>query len=349
VKALQSQNVDFIYSDEDKLELTGEYTDVHFKPDYSPDMFMCHNYLSHLGVIRRDLINKVGAWRMGYEGAQDYDLYLRVVEQTNKVVHIPKVLYHWRKIPGSTAAEFSDKSYAQDAGKNALVDALKRRNVKGEVLNGKTPGTYRVKYDIINEPKVSIIIPFYNKPELLTQCLDSIFKYSMTYENFEVICVDNNSDDEAIEKLKRYYESNFKRIKFVEFNEPFNYSRINNEAVRLYANGDYLLFMNNDIELIDDEWLVGLLELCQQDTVGAVGAKLLYPNNTIQHAGLVLAPDTGHGVINVFKNQAADHLGYFSRMQTICNYSAVTAALMMLRKTDFKAVGGFDEDNLAIA
>jgi glycosyltransferase involved in cell wall biosynthesis len=349
VKALQSRNVDFIYSDEDKLELTGEYSDVHFKPDYSPDMFMCHNYMSHLGVVRRDLINRIGKWRAGYEGAQDYDLYLRIVEQTDKIIHIQKVLYHWRKISGSTAAEFSDKSYAQDAGKNALVDALKRRNIKGKVVNGKTPGTYRVNYAIVDEPKVSVIIPFYNKPELLTQCLDSVIKYSKKYDNFEVICVDNNSDDASIEDLKRYYESSFKRIRFVEFNEPFNYSRINNEAVRRYATGDYLLFMNNDIELIDNEWLVGLLEHCQRDDVGAVGAKLLYPNDTIQHAGLVLAPDTGHAVINVFKNQEADYPSYFARMHSICNYSAVTAALMMVSKADFDAVGGFDEDNLAIA
>jgi glycosyltransferase involved in cell wall biosynthesis len=349
VKSLQDQDVDFIYSDEDKLELSGEFTDVHFKPDYSHDMLMSHNYMSHLGVIRRKLINKVGGWRAGFEGAQDYDLYLRVLEHTSKIVHIPKVLYHWRKIPGSTAAEFSDKDYAQDAGRKALTGALKRRKIEGKVVNGKTPGTYRVNYSIVDSPKVSIIIPFYNKPELLIQCLDSIVKYSRKYENFEVICVDNNSDDEAIEDLKRFYTSNFKRIQFVDFHEPFNYSRINNEAVRLYAKGDYLLFMNNDIELIDNEWLVGLLEHCQRDDVGAVGAKLLFPNNTIQHAGLVLAPDTGHAVISVFKNREPNIPSYFARLHSICNYSAVTAALMMVSKADYESVGGFDEENLAVA
>ncbi|MDP5031855.1 glycosyltransferase [Paraglaciecola sp.] len=349
VKALQCEDFDFIYSDEDKLELSGEFTDVHFKPDFSPDMFMCHNYLSHLGVIRRSLVEKVGGWRPGYEGAQDYDLYLRVLELTNKIAHIPKVLYHWRKIPGSTAAEFSEKNYAQEAGRKALEDALERRNIDGIVVNGNTPGTYRVKYSIINEPKVSIIIPFYNKPELLTQCLDSIIKYSKKYNNYEVICVNNNSDDEAIDELITYYTSNFHRIRFVEFNEPFNYSRINNEAVKHYATGDYLLFMNNDIELIDNEWLVGLLEHCQRKEVGAVGAKLLYPNDKIQHAGLVLAPETGHAIINVFKNQDADYPSYFARLHSICNYAAVTAALMMVSRADFDAVSGFDEENLAIA
>lgn len=349
VKALQSKDVDFIYSDEDKLELSGEYTDAHFKPDYSPDMFMSHNYMSHLGVIRRDLIEKVGGWREGFEGAQDYDLYLRVLEHTANIAHIPKVLYHWRKVPGSTAAEFSDKSYAQEAGRKALLETLERRNVEGSVENGNTPGTYRVKYAIADNPKVSIIIPFYNKPELLTQCVDSIIKYSKKYDNFEVICVDNNSDDEEIDALKQHYTSNFKRIRFVEFNEPFNYSRINNEAVRLYATGDYLLFMNNDIELIDNEWLVGLLEHCQRKDVGAVGAKLLFPNDTIQHAGLVLAPETGHSIINVFKNQDADYPSYFARLHSICNYSAVTAALMMVSKTDYDAVGGFNEEKLSIA
>ncbi|MEP4101977.1 glycosyltransferase, partial [Paraglaciecola sp.] len=349
VKVLQNRSVDFIYSDEDKIELSGEYTDVHFKPDYSPEMFMSHNYLSHLGVIRTKLIKGVGGWHTGFEGAQDYDLYLRVLEHTSSIVHIPKVLYHWRKIPGSTAAEFSEKSYAQDAGKKALIHALERRKVEGEVLSGKTPGTYRVRYSISEKPKVSIIIPFRDEPELLVQCLDSILRYSKGYSNFEVICIDNNSTDTKIVELKEHYLSTFNRITFHNFDEEFNYSKINNVAVRKYASGEYLIFMNNDVEVIDNEWLVGLLELCLQPHIGAVGAKLMYPNNTVQHAGLILAPDTGHAIINAFKNFDEDYPSYFARLHTISNYSAVTAALMMVSKSDFNNVGGFDEERLPVA
>lgn len=349
VKVLQDVNIDFIYSDEDKLELTGEHSDVHFKPDFSPDMFLAHNYMSHLGVIRRTLIEEVNGWRTGYEGAQDYDLYLRVLDKEPTIAHIPKVLYHWRKIPGSTAAVFSDKNYAQEAGRLALCDTLERRDIDGDVVNGLTPGTYRIKYSIVNQPLVSVIVPFKDKPELLIQCLTSILKYSYAYDNFEVICIDNGSTDKEIKEIRQLYQSKYKRIKFYDFKGPFNYSRINNEAVRLYAKGDFILFMNNDIEVINEEWITGLLEHCQRKEVGAVGAKLLYSNNKVQHAGLILAPDTGHAIINAFKNQNSDYPSYFSRLHCISNFSAVTAALMMVSRNDFDDVGGFDEVNLAVA
>jgi glycosyltransferase involved in cell wall biosynthesis len=348
VKVLQNQSIDFVYSDEDKIELSGEYVEPHFKPDFSPDMFLAHNYMSHLGVIRRELINQVGGWRIGFEGAQDYDLYLRLLELTSNIYHIDKVLYHWRKIPGSTAASFSEKSYAQDAGLNALKDAVIRREIDATVVNGKTAGTYRVNYHIIDNPLVSIIIPFKDQPALLIQCLDSILAFN-SYQHIEIICIDNQSKDKEIPVLAEKYQSIDKRIKFVSFDEPFNYSRINNVAVDKYATGEYILFMNNDIQLIEAAFIEGLLEHAQRDMVGAVGAQLIYANDTIQHAGLVMAPNTGHGVINVHKDFDRNSYGYFSRLQSICNYSAVTAALLMVSRNKFKQVGGFNEIELAIA
>jgi glycosyltransferase involved in cell wall biosynthesis len=348
VKVLQNQAIDFIYSDEDKIELSGRYVEPHFKPDFSADMFLAHNYLSHLGVIRRDLINKVGGWRASFEGAQDYDLYLRVLEQTTHIYHIDKVLYHWRKIPGSTATEFSEKSYAQDAGCKALDEAMQRRNINAQVVNGRTAGTYRVNYEILANPLVSIIIPFRDQPKLLTQCLDSLLAFN-SYENIEVICIDNQSVDPKIAVLKSKYSALDSRIKFFNFDDSFNYSKINNVAVSDYAHGDYLLFMNNDIELFETGTIEGLLEHAQRTTVGAVGAQLIYPNDTIQHAGLVIAPNTGHAVINVHKNFPKDDFGYFSRLQSICNYSAVTAALLMVSRQCFEQVKGFNEQQLAVA
>lgn len=186
IKALNKTDADFIYSDEDKLEMDGGFTEPHFKPDFSPDMFLSQNYISHLSVIKKSLMVKVGGFTVGLEGAQDYDLYLKLFENTDKIHHIQKVLYHWRKIPGSTAAEFGEKSYAQNAGVQALQNAINRRNIDAKVENGKYPGAYRVKYSIKNNPLVSIIIPFKDKPELLTMCIESILAKS-TYSNFEVI------------------------------------------------------------------------------------------------------------------------------------------------------------------
>ncbi|WP_457560454.1 glycosyltransferase family 2 protein, partial [Caminibacter sp.] len=185
VKVINEKEAEFIYSDEDKIEMSGEFVEPHFKPDCAPDMFLSQNYISHLGVIKKELVEKVGGWEIGLEGSQDYDLYLKVLEHTDKIYHIPKVLYHWRKIPGSTAAEYSQKSYAQEAGRKALENAMKRRGIKAKVKNGLTPGTYKFEYEIKGEPLVSIVIPFKDKPELLRQCIGSILEKT-TYKNFEI-------------------------------------------------------------------------------------------------------------------------------------------------------------------
>lgn len=347
VKIINNFGAEFIYSDEDKLEMDGTFTEPHFKPDYSPDMFMSHNYMSHLAVIEKKLLDKVNGWEIGLEGAQDYDLYLKTLEHTNKIFHIPKVLYHWRKIPGSTAAVFSDKSYANEAGRKALENALKRRNIDAKVVNGLALGTYRISYKLLETPLISIIIPFKDKPELLRECINSILKKS-TYVNFEIIGISNNSSEKSTFTLMKQFESIDSRIKFYEYNVPFNYSEINNYAVEKYARGKHLVFLNNDIEIITPDWIESMLEFSQRKDVGTVGAKLYFPNNTIQHAGIVIAPMTSHAVISMYQKCDREIYGHGVRAKCINNYLALTAACLMCKKELFNKVGGFDK-NLAVA
>ena len=348
VKALQSNRHDFVYSDEDKIESTGHFSDPHFKPDFCEDFFLSTNYLSHLGVIRRELVQKIGGWTEGVEGAQDYDLYLKVAEVASSIHHIPKVLYHWRKVPGSTAVSFDMKSSARESGRISVEQAIARRCIDAYVMHGLQPGTYRVRYEIEGEPLISIVIPFRDKFNLLSVCLNSILAND-EYENFEVICVDNNSTQPEIAALRRYFSARDSRIRFVDYSEEFNYSRINNWAVNNHCQAEYVVFMNNDIEVLTTDWLVSLLEHAQREEIGAVGAKLLYPNGTIQHGGILLAPDSSNATINSFQLQDASDVGYFSRPQSLSNYSAVTAALMMVKKQDFDQIKGFDEEKLKIA
>jgi glycosyltransferase involved in cell wall biosynthesis len=316
VKVINEKDAEFIYSDEDKIETDGIYTEPHFKPDFSPDMFLSQNYISHLAVIKKDLVEKVGGWEIGVEGSQDYDLYLKVLENTDKIYHIPKVLYHWRKVPGSTAANFNDKSYAWEAGRVALENALKRRGIKGKAKKGLLPGTYKIEYEIKDEPLVSIIIPFKDKPELLKSCVESILE-NTTYKNYEIIGISNNSKEEKTFEMMEYLQKEDNRIKFYEYNIPFNYSKINNYAVKNYARGEHIVFMNNDIEIITPRWIEEMLMFSQREDVGAVGAKLYYEDDTIQHAGIVLAPKTAHSVLTVFSRFPRNHNGYFSRLISV--------------------------------
>jgi GT2 family glycosyltransferase len=346
VKTINEKDAEFIYSDEDKLEMDGSFSEPHFKPDYAPDMFLSQNYISHLGVIKKSLIDEVGGFTQGLEGSQDYDLYLRVLEHTDKVQHISKVLYHWRKVPGSTAAEFSDKSYAQDAGKMALQNAMKRRGVDSTVENGKYPGTYRVRYEIQNEPLVSIVIPFKDKPELLDMCINSVLEKS-TYENYEIIGISNNSQESETFEMMKLLQKKDSRILFYEYNVPFNYSDINNYAVNNYAKGEHIVLLNNDIEIISPEWIEAMLEFSQRKSIGAVGAKLYYPNDTIQHAGIIIGIGGVAGHSHKYFDKEAT--GYFSRLNIVNNFSAVTAACLMVKKDIYNEVGGLDEENLKIA
>ena len=346
VKAINSEDAQFIYSDEDKLEMDNTHSEPHFKPDFAPDMLLSQNYICHFTVIEKKLIDKVQGFTLGLEGSQDHDLFLKVLEHTNKVYHIPKVLYHWRKIPGSTAAVYSDKSYAQEAGRKAIENTMKRRNINVLVENGKYPGTYKVNYNIIGKPLVSIIIPFKDKTELLKMCIESILDKS-TYQNFEIIGISNNSQEvETFDEMKRIASFD-SRVYFYEYNIPFNYSKINNYAVNTYAKGEHIILLNNDIEIITPNWIEELLMHSQRKEIGCVGAKLYYPNDTIQHAGIAIGVLTlaGHN----FKNLPRSAVGYMGRESVIQNISAVTAACLMVKKDIFKEVNGLNEVDLKIA
>lgn len=344
VKLLNQQpNLDYIYSDEDKLTLTGELIGPHFKPDWSPETFESMMYPCHLGVFRRSKIEQIGGFRKGYEGSQDYDLVLRFTEIAEEIAHIPKILYHWRMIPGSAAASVNAKSYAYVAAKKALAARVRREGLEGEVLDGYWTGSYRIRRKIPVDTTVGIIIPFKDQIEVTIKCVDAVLKSS--FNNFEVLLVSNSSQPEELQKIKHYYKSH-KKVKIYNYDIPFNYSKINNWAVSK-TNANYLLFLNNDTEVINEDWLEGMLELAIKEGVGAVGAKLIYPNGTLQHAGVVLGI---YGVANhPFKSLPADDYGYFGYASVAKNCAAVTGACLLVKKDKFLEVDGFDEINLPVS
>lgn len=339
VEALnQDKKLDMIYSDEDKIDFKGKYMEPHFKPDYSPDTLMGVNYICHLCVLRKSLVDELGGFRKEYDGSQDYDLFLRVTEKTNKIHHIEKILYHWRQTPTSTAGYLGNKSYAYIAGKKALEDALKRRNIKGEVLENPRVSTYLIKY-ANNNPLISIIIPIKDQSKVTRRCLESIYEKN-TYKNFEIILIDNNSCEEETIKLLDEYKEKYNNFKVKRLECEFNYSYINNEAVKL-AKGEYLLFLNNDTEFTNEDTLEYMVGYAMREHIGCVGIKLLYPDKLVQHAGVVLGFGGVAGHIYV-ANSYQDN-GLFGRLVMPYNYTAVTAACLMINKNKFNKVKGFDE------
>ncbi|WP_242041431.1 glycosyltransferase [Leptolyngbya sp. FACHB-261] len=338
-------DADMIYSDEDQINEREQLKSPFFKPDWCPDSFLSRMYTCHFSVYRKVLIEQIGGFREGYEGSQDYDLALRFTEQTKKIFHIPRILYHWRIHPNSTAYSLACKSYAVEAAIKALSDALDRRAEPGVVVPIPAEGRYIIRYKIEKLDLVSIIIPTRNLGKTLDKCLTSIFEKTV-YPNYEVLLIDNGSTEvETIGVIDKWKEKEPTRFKSQSLDIPFNYSKINNHAAKA-ASGRYLLFLNNDTEVLTSDWINALVEQAQRPSIGAVGALLLYPDNTVQHAGLVIGIggliDHGH------KHYPAKHLGYFGQLQTINNYSAVTAACLMCRREVFEEVGGFEEE-LAVA
>ena len=350
VKHLQTnRDADMIYSDEDKIDLDGNRSNPFFKPDWSPDMFLSCMYTCHFGVYNKKIIDEIGGFREGYDGSQDYDLVLRFIEKTDSIHHIPKILYHWRTAPGSTAYMANVKNYAYIAAKKAITDYMKRNNIEGEVLDGSWTGSYYLKRKILKKLLVSIIIPTKDNVDVLKRCIDSIIQKT-NYSNYEIVIVNNKSNDN---KTYDYFEEIETRnnVRILEYNEDFNFSAINNFAVQ-NSNGEVLVFLNDDTEIIVEGWLTAMLEHVQRSEVGVVGCKLLYPNNTIQHAGVILGI-TGTPGEKAVAGHSHKHLpntihGYVGRVNVVHNLSAVTAACMMLRKDVFEEVGGFDE-NLSVA
>lgn len=341
----QHPKADFIYSDEDKVDADNIHKDPFFKPDWCPDSFLARMYTCHLGIYRRSLVEQIGGFREGFEGSQDYDLVLRITEKTENIYHIPDVLYHWRIHLQSTAADSNVKPYAVNAAQNAIAEALERRDEAAIVTPAKFPGVYTVRYKIRKTSLVSIIIPTKDLADALEVCLKSIFSKT-TYPDYEVIVIDNGSREAKTFKCFDYWQQQESdRFKVYKYDVPFNYSQINNYAVTK-AEGDYLLFLNNDTEIITPDWIEGMVEQAQRLSIGAVGCLLLYPDNTIQHAGVVLGIGgvAGHSHKHLPLNQP----GYISQAVSVNNYSAVTAACLMCRRSVFEEVGGFEEE-LAIA
>ncbi|MDT2769690.1 glycosyltransferase family 2 protein [Enterococcus pseudoavium] len=339
----KNRELDLIYSDEDKIDMAGKRFDPAFKPDWSPDLLLGTNYISHLGVYRRSIMEEIGGFRVGYEGSQDYDLVLRFTEQTtaDRIAHIPQILYYWRILPSSTAADQSTKSYAFDAGLKAVEDAIKRRGLQATVNHAAGNGLYDVDYKVLSEDLVSVIIPTRNGYDDVKRCLDSIIEKT-TYPNYEIIMADNGSDQPEMQELYAQYQNQLgERFVVESIDIPFNYSRINNLAAKV-AKGKYLLFLNNDTEVITPEWMTKMVSFAQLERIGCVGAKLYYPNNTIQHAGVILGMGgaAGHGHHTFPRGD----FGYFGKLEINVDYLAVTAACLMIRAEDFVEIGGFDEE-----
>ena len=334
-----------IYSDEDKIDVNNVRSGPYFKPDWNYELFLSHNLITHLGVYRKDIVDKIGGYRVNHEGAQDYDLALRFIDciERSQILHIPKVLYHWRMHDASTAKNADAKPYAMIAGEHAINDRFKRLNIdaRAELINFG----FKVTYAVPNpNPLVSIIIPTKNGLNLIRQCIESIL-HKTEYDNYEVIVMDNNSDDTStldyFNEIKKHA-----KIRVIKDDRPFNYSQLNNFGVTK-AKGDYVVLLNNDIEVINPEWLREMLGLALQPGVGAVGARLWYPDGTLQHGGVILgiAGWAGHS----HKGYAGGHQGYSGRMVLISNFSAVTGACMLVCKKIYQEVGGLNEIDLKIA
>jgi GT2 family glycosyltransferase len=338
VQALnEDQSIDYLYTDEDKIDEKGEFCQPHFKPDWSPELLESMMYVGHFGVVRRSIIDAVGGFRLGVEGSQDFDLTLRISQITQKFTHIPRVLYHWRIIPGSVSGGGDAKSYAYSAALKALSDHVSHEPLPAKVSTTEHLGLYRIQRESGN-PSVTIIMPFHNKAEMTIECLESIALSS--YSNFSILLISNNSDASEFEKVAEF-ASHQKRIDLQTLDIPFNWSAINNWGISK-CSSEYALLLNNDMTVISEDWIESLLDCGVKEGVGAVGAKLLYEDDTVQHAGIImqLGGIAGHA----FKHSDAKSPGYFGYATVVRNCSAVTGACMLIRRSVALEIGGFNEE-----
>lgn len=343
VKALnEDRSIELLYTDEDKVDMKGnKFFMPHFKPDFNIDLLRSINYICHLFVVKREILEQVGMLNPEFDGAQDYDFVLRCVEKSEHIHHIPKILYHWRAHKDSTAENMETKEYALEAGKKAIQAHLDRMNIPADVVQKTDRGLcyYRSKYRIFSQPMISIIIPNKDHVKDLEKCISSI-ETKATYKNVEYIIVENNSEKEETFAYYKELEKKNPKAKVVFWDGTgFNYPAINNFGVEK-ASGEYLLFLNNDTEIVNEDCLEELLGYCMREDVGAVGARLYYEDGSIQHAGVIvgLGGVAGHA----FTDFPHESPGYFGRIVMAQDYSAVTAACMMMRKSVYKEVGGFD-------
>jgi GT2 family glycosyltransferase len=338
-----------LYSDEDKIDINGKRSDPHFKSDWNPDLFYSQNYVSHLGVYKRELLNTIGGFRPGVEGSQDQDLLLRCLPHVSnkQIIHIPKILYHWRTVEGSTAMASGEKSYTTDAGIKVLSEYFQQNGPDGiKIEAGPAPNTYRVRWPIPNPaPLVSLLIPTRDRKTITEVAVRSILDKT-TYNSFEIIILDNGSvEPETLDWFAAIQQEDA-RVQVLRYDHPFNYSAINNFGAQ-HAKGNLIGLINNDVEVISPDWLTEMVSHALREDIGCVGAKLYYSNDTLQHAGIIMSLRgvAGHS----HKYFPKEHPGYFRRLELTQNLSGVTAACLIVRKSVFKQVGGLDEINLKVA
>ena len=344
----KNPEAEFIYTDEDKIEGTKDKRcDPHFKPDFAIDTLRSNNYITHLSVFKKELMDKLGGFRDKYNGAQDFDIIIRATENTKNIIHIPKVLYHWRVHPNSTAMVADAKPYAYEAGIKVIEDHLERQGLEAKVTHGgDIPGVYEVEYKVKGNPKVSIIIPNKDSVKLLRNCINSILKLT-TYKNYEIVVVENNSTEA---KTFDYYETiqKLEKVRVIKYPEKgFNYSKIINFGVKNCEDSEFVVQLNSDTELLTNNWLEKFIGFAQREDVGAVGARLYYEDKSIQHAGI------GVGICdlaaNLLTNTPRNFHAYFGRECLTQDLSAVTGACLFSRRSIYEEVGYMDEENFAVA
>ena len=335
-----AEGADFIYTDEDKVTADGQkFYQPHFKPEFNLDLLRSNNYITHFLVVKKTLADRAGGFDEGMSGAQDYDFIFRCAERADRIARVPQILYHWRTHESSTSDNPMSKKYAYEAGKRAIEGNLRRTGQVGQVEMLSDFGFYRVRYPVQGQPKVSVIIPNRDQADALMSCVDSVL--DTRYPNLEIIIVENGSTEKATFEYYKKMSSN-ECMRFVRWKKAFNYSAINNYGVG-FAKGEYLLFLNNDVRgSISTDWLTEMLGVCQRYDVGAVGARLYYPDNRIQSAGIVI----GMGGIagSMFVDLPRGRSGYLHKSAIMQDLSAVTAACMMVKREAFEKAGGFTEE-----
>lgn len=348
VRSIQSTGADFLYSDEivlsDNFKQLGGY---HFKPDFAPDYLRGVNYITHLAVFSRKLLNAAGAYEdPNFDGAQDHDLILRLTEKATKIHHIKKCLYVWRAAAGSTAQTMDAKPYAVAAGERAINAHLQRVGLQGEAraIPG-APGAFQLHYELTGHPRITVMIPNKDHTDDLDRCLTSLYK-NAGYDNFEVLVIENNSTDPETERYYAQIPQKFANCRVVRYQGGFNFSAINNFGAQ-FANGEHLLLLNNDIEITSKDFLRELLSYSQRPDVGAVGAKLIYPDNEIQHAGVIMGINGSAG--HSHKGHPADAVGDMYRLVTTQDFMAVTGACLMTKTALYREMGGLDAEKFAVA
>ncbi|MCT7593184.1 glycosyltransferase family 2 protein [Aliarcobacter butzleri] len=344
VKAINETGAEFIYSDEDKMNMEGNCLNPYFKPDYSYDLLLSLNYICHFSVIKKSIIDEIKGFNTKYNGAQDYDLFLRVIEKTNKIYHVPKVLYHWRMIETSTAMSSAAKPYAHDAGKKAVQSHFDRMDIRATVIDSEYTFVLDVDYEMPNiNPLVSIIIPTKDAVNYLETCINSIVNLS-TYKNYEILILNNNSEKEETFEWFKKVQQKYSFVKIIEANYEFNWSKLNNHGIK-ESKGDVFIFLNNDIEVITPNWIERLASKSLQPNVGTVGALLLFEDNTIQHSGVVVGLNGWADHLYRTAQPVHLHINYTSPMVNK-NVLAVTGACVAISKKTIENIGNFSEDFL---